>query len=277
MRRALLIVVLCFAAIALAVAPVPAQVTEVPTFQVGENSLWPPDVAAGTDGSFVVIWTELVDFERRAYTRSFSASGASLTFGAPVDTTNDVRQTAISSLPDGTFIAAWHRVDDGASVYGRRLDATGAPLMPAFKVTADDRSLELRSVVGLPAGSVFLWRQRALRMRAYDALDVPRGPEVLLTDIGSSYADAAALPDGGYIVVSADFDDVPSTNGARFYDADGTPRGPAFSLGSEFRPRRVAVSPLGCGKRQYKRANVRLRARSTGSSENAAEVSYLPK
>ena len=79
------------------------------------------------DGSFVVIWTELVDFERRAYTRSFSASGASLTFGAPVDTTNDVRQTAISSLPDGTFIAAWHRVDDGASVYGRRLDCEPAP------------------------------------------------------------------------------------------------------------------------------------------------------
>ncbi len=235
----------CVALLALAAAPAKAQVTEVATFTLGGHSSSPPDVAVGTDGTIVFIWTEFEGGERRALTRRYSTTGEPLALAIPIDSTGAVRETAISVRPDGSLIAAWHLSGGGSALYGRRLDALGAPLAPSFKVTVEDRSAELRTVTGLPSGSFFLWRQRTLRARLYNAVNTATGPEFILDDSASAYADAAALPDGGYIVVADGFNGGPGGNSARLFDGDGTPRGPAVSLGPEFRSHRVAVSPIG--------------------------------
>ncbi len=92
---------LCFAVIAFAGAPASAQITEVETFTVGEHSIYAPDVAVGTNGTVVFIWTE-TEFQsdtQRAVTRRFSAAGIALHAPVEIDATFNVRETAISVRP----------------------------------------------------------------------------------------------------------------------------------------------------------------------------------
>jgi cysteine-rich repeat protein len=232
--------------IAFADGPASAQITEVETFTVGEHSIYAPDVAVGTDGTVVFIWTEpeFQSDKQRAVTRRFSAAGIALHAPVEIDTTFNVRETAISVRPDGTMIAAWHRRNNNSAIYARPLNANGWPLAPSFWVTSDDQLIDLRGVAGLSSESPVLWHDSdGVQARRYNASGTAGADFV--TDASGVYADAARLADGGFIVVWNGLTDPAGPHLARLYDGDGTPRGPAFSLGVEFRPHRVAVSPNG--------------------------------
>ena len=237
MRRAATQLLLSLAVIVVAVAPGPAQVTEVDTFSVGAFSFWPPDVAVGADGTIVFIWTEINGGERHAYTRHYSAAAAPLGSAVVIDDTDDVRETAISARPDGTFVAAWRRHNsNGDSLRGRRLDASGAALGASFGVSLADTFLQFPAVASSSLGSLFLWKQRTLRARAYDPSLAPSGVEFQVEQF-STGGDVAALPDGGFVVVS--------DTAVQLYNGDGSPRGPGSFTGYGIRASRVAVAPGG--------------------------------
>ena len=236
MHRTATQLLLSFAAVVVAALPSPAQVTEVDTFDVGGFASRPPDVAVGSDGTIVFLWTE-GGADAHARTRHYSAAATPLGAAIDVDDTSDVRETALTARPDGTYVAAWHRRNgNGSSVRGRRLDASGAPMAPSFNVTVEDRFLELKAVAGTPTGSLFVWRQLSLRARAFDATGSPLAPEFIVDDFGFG-ADAAALPDGGYAILW--------DAGTRLYNGDGTPRGSGTFAGYGIRPRHIAVAPSG--------------------------------
>jgi cysteine-rich repeat protein len=236
MRRTACSLLLYCATSLTAAIPAAAQVTEVDTFTVGGLSFGTLDVAVGTDGTIVFTWAETVDGERRALIRRYSAAATPLGAAMPIDDTNDVRDTAVGARPDGTFLAAWHRSNHGSTLYLRHLDATGTPLAPAFTASSEDRLInDVFAVTGVPAGALIVWRQFSAHARFYDAADAPRGPAFAVD--GAARADAAALPDGGFIFVSE--------SGVRLYDGDGTPRGPELPIGFDFRPERVATNPNG--------------------------------
>ena len=237
MRRGTTLLLLSLAAVIIGAVPAAAQVTEVDRFDVAGFSFLPPDVAVGADGTIVFIWTEPDGNEHRTATRHFSATGTPLGAGVLVDEMDGVRETGITARPDGTFVAAWHRRStSGSSVYGRRLDAAGAPVGDTWGVTASSSLAALRAVAGTATGSLFIWRQRAVLGRAFDATGSAIAPEFPVLEFGSN-GDAAALPDGGYVVVS----DLT----VRLFDGDGTPRGPATFFGYAVNMRRIAVDPNG--------------------------------
>jgi len=235
--------------VAFAVAPASAQITEVDTFTVYPNhSIYAPDVAVATNGTIVFVWTgtSSPSGDQRASTRRFSAAGTALSSGDSFDTTFGVRETAISVRPDGTMIGAWHRRENNSAIYARPLNSTGGSnfSVPSFWVTSDDQPIDLRGIVGLSSGSVVLWHDKdGVQARLYDAEG--KAGAYLVADDAGLYAHAARLADGGFILVWDGLADPTGAHLARLYDADGTPRGPAFSIGSEFKPQRVAVSPNG--------------------------------
>jgi len=238
MRRGITPFLLSLAFVAVVAVPAAAQVTEVDRFDVAAFSFSPPDVTVGADGTIVFIWAELSGTQKQPATRRFSAAGTPLGPGILVDEMDDVREPAITARPDGTLVAAWHRRNGAqSSVYGRRLDATGAPVGDTFGVTVNSRPVaDLRAVAGTATGSLFVWGQRSLRARAFDATGSAFAPEFIVQDFQQN-GDATALPDGGYVVLSD------LTVG--LYNGDGTPRGPASFYGYAINMHRIAVDPNG--------------------------------
>jgi cysteine-rich repeat protein len=191
-------------------------------------------------------------------THHLSAAGVALGPAVTIDSTNVVRETAITARAVGTFVAGWHRRNgNGSTVYGRRLDASGAPVGVSFSVSVSSAFLDFQGVAGTSSGSMFVWRQHGLRGRVFDSAASPLTPEVLLDDFGF-YTDVAALPDGGYVALW--------DLGVRLYNGDGAPRGPATFTGYAVLPRGVAVDPNG---------NMIIVGIGTGASTNPGGVWIL--
>ena len=99
-----------------------------------------PHIAVLADGSFVITWTSLEQFDADIHGRHFAADGTPLgnrfivRSGPSLDELNwDPRVTA---LADGGFVISWRSELSSDEIYARRYDANAAALGAAFQVNA---------------------------------------------------------------------------------------------------------------------------------------------
>jgi Ca2+-binding RTX toxin-like protein len=104
-----------------------------------------PDVAALTDGRYIVVWDNTTnnDIEGRFVDANGNPIGAAFTIANNAGANDDAR---VAALPDGGFIVTWDTdggviaPEDGGdfAVLARRFDGTGAPAGDLFLVNTGD-------------------------------------------------------------------------------------------------------------------------------------------
>jgi hypothetical protein len=98
---------------------------------------WYPAVAVQPDGGFLVVWESRAD----VYARRFDASGAPAGGEFRVNTYTTGGQggrTRVAADAQGNFVVVWYgEYAGGLRVFGRRLDPTGTPTGPEFRVDAN--------------------------------------------------------------------------------------------------------------------------------------------
>ncbi len=99
-----------------------------------------PKVAVGADGSFVVVWEDILPTGGTVSGRRFDAEGRPRGRRFRLNSTpvGFYFEPAVALAADGSFVAAW----TGDGVTARRFDAAGQPLGPEFRVnttTFDER------------------------------------------------------------------------------------------------------------------------------------------
>jgi hypothetical protein len=128
-------------------------------FRVSPSSTFQefPRLAVGADGSFVVVWEEILSTGgtitgSTVSGRRFGADGRprGRRFRLNSNPAEDPESPSVAVAPDGSFVVAWsgtgrnygHDIDDITDIYARRFDAAGQPLGPDFLVnstTADEQ------------------------------------------------------------------------------------------------------------------------------------------
>ncbi|MCR5864838.1 hypothetical protein [Aquincola sp. J276] len=119
-----------------------------------------PAVAAAADGSFLIVWRSDGQDGSGAgvYGQRFAANGSAQGSEFRVNSYTDGSQYQpdVAALAGGGYIVVWHSdSQDGNSggVYGQRLNASGAPVGPEFRIHADIvGNQHTPSVTALPGG-----------------------------------------------------------------------------------------------------------------------------
>ena len=239
--------------------PSPAQIVEIPTFDVArptlEQYVGGADVALGADGNVLVAYTEWKSGSlnaTKALTVVLAPDGAPLRAPVRVDTEAHVRFVNVAALTDGSYMAALEVGQDRHYLHGRRLasDGTGA----GDELEIDDPNVFSwampTTVAAMSTGSAFLWEQGQAQLwgRLYDTTGIPRGGQFAISEQGGATGfdlDADAMPDGGFVVVWQSGYRENQTS-ARVYRADGQPRGPVLPVDAGIlSDMRIAASPTG--------------------------------
>ncbi|XGA69590.1 hypothetical protein M5524_11035 [Duganella sp. BuS-21] len=219
-----------------------------------------PSVAALSDGGFVVIWDSNPDngfiSDAGAWEvklQRFDADGNKIGLELDVNTTTAGAQRFAQavSLGDGGFLVVWQSPEGGGNatgIYGQRFDASGAKvgteghynttvsgeqLIPTLRAISNDK--QVLTWVGATVDGGF-----GVALQLLDGLGAKLGAEQIIytRPAGSSTASFShAQPAGNGAGQFALAWTVTSTDGnnsvmARFYNADGTPMGPAFVAAS---------------------------------------------
>jgi hypothetical protein len=205
-----------------------------------------PAVAADDLGNFVVVWDS--DGQDGSgpgvFGRRFDSSGVPLGGEFAVATYTTGTQTRPSVAVDGAggFVVAWYGDGPGGfAVFGRRFDASGAPLGPEFPVSTFTTGGQLSPDVAADAAGNFVvawmnYTPRGIRARRFDAAGAPLGAdfEVRTHLTGSaSFPDVDVGRDGGFTVVWTKSSGEPSGGPGAFgrrFDAAGAPEGPQFQI-----------------------------------------------
>jgi cysteine-rich repeat protein len=247
-----------------AARPLPAQVVEVPTFEVASPTVGQfinyTDVATGPDGRVVFIWGEDVyggGIRNAILSRQFAPDGGPLGPPVRVDASGYAFDPAISADTRGGYVAAWERANDHCTwgdptsdmcaVIGRRLDATGRPV--GGELSLDSWFGWPIAVAGLPSGSVFFWEGSStgtsmeFRLFGPDGEILGTSTPTLVEHAVAYYADVKVLPDGDFVTTW--FNDYTHTSWGRISDPAGKPRGASFLLSDRMAVSHAAASPLG--------------------------------
>jgi cysteine-rich repeat protein len=235
-------------------SPSVAQIVVDPTFFVASGIFGQPnphlqdvDVAAGADGSFIVVWGDYsLSYSTPSFrpnhagSRRFDATGRPLGPPIQIDTGGWVYIPRINPDRHGGFITVW---DANNTPTGRILDATGAPTGTDIEIITNVGGANFAlsmTAAALPSGPVFTWSDSyTFWLRRLDASGDRHGGDIAV-DENTYEADAANLPDGGIASVWS------SSGGPsvlRIFSPAGLP-GPKVPVGA-FRSPRVAASPLG--------------------------------
>jgi hypothetical protein len=113
-----------------------------------------PRVAVGADGSFVVVWEEILPTGGTVSGRRFDAEGRPLGRRFRLSSTAVVPSSApaIALAADGSFVAAWSIGDISA----RRFDAAGQPLGPEFRANVTTYEEQSAPQVAMSASGAFV-------------------------------------------------------------------------------------------------------------------------
>ncbi|MEO1686790.1 MAG: hypothetical protein AAFU61_02685, partial [Pseudomonadota bacterium] len=218
-----------------------------------------PDVAATSDGGFVVVWAgDGVDDpgvnDTGIIAQRFNADGS--TNGGEVVINNPVALSqfapSVSAFDDGGYVVAFvSDTGDGASagIRAARVDAAGAVIdettvngLVTGSQSQPDVATRVDPVSGNNAGYVVVWTDPAsdgsnsgVRGRMFDAAGLAVGsdfPVNTSTSGNQSGAAVATLADGGFVVVWTDSNANDGSGSGVYgqrYDASGT------AVGGEFR------------------------------------------
>ena len=234
-----------------------------------------PTATALPDGHFLVAW-ESSDNGDGSNTciraRLFDANGSAVGVDFIVNSTtaNQQLSPAVTALPDGHFVIAWHSLDGGdGSGYGiraRLFNADGSPVSNDFIVNSTTFADQFApSVTGLPDGHfVVAWQSNndsgdgsgtGIRARMFNADGSAVGTDFIVNSTTTNNQVnpiVTALPDGHFVVTwhSGDGGDGSGNSiRGRLFSADGTAAGNDFIVnstgtGSQTNPA-IAVLPDG--------------------------------
>lgn len=157
---------------------------------------------------------------------------------------------SVTALANGTFAVVWiSRGQDGSGdgVYGRIVDATGAPVSDEFRinttVTGNQQAPRVAALEG--NGFVVVWdsfgqdgNKDAIIARRFGDDSTPSGSETIVNETAASWQvapDVTGTPGGGYVVAWQSEDQDGSFAGvyARHFGSDDTPLNSEFRLNVE--------------------------------------------
>ncbi len=156
-----------------------------------------PDLAADADGRFVVVWTKSFVDEIRA--RRYAADGTPLGNEFLVASGEIASSPAVAMASDGRFVVTWvEGVLDGSGsqigthLLARRFGANGAAI-PGVLTVSSPAAPGVQDVAMDSAGNfVITWNDLAREIqayaRSYDATGTPRGPELVVANVGRNPA-----------------------------------------------------------------------------------------
>ncbi|MBM4244372.1 MAG: hypothetical protein FJ148_11230 [Deltaproteobacteria bacterium] len=256
-RAATLAVAVLF--VALPVAHAGAQTDVVAPFSLGGallgTDIGPVDVAAGSDGRFLVVWEEHRSpysyDSRKAVSRLASEAGFPLGPARRVDSSSRVFGPLVGATASG-YVAGWNWIVTGTdyAFFGVHMDAAGAARGRDFRVTLPINSNTVFGTsVGLPSGPAFVWDQSGLWGRILDLEGNLVGGDFLISSTQSGIWRNRAAPtgEGGLVATWLSFyEDPPDALWARIYGPDGQPRTAQFLVTDRgLTGLRAAASPTG--------------------------------
>jgi hypothetical protein len=218
------------------------------------QSQYQPAVTADAAGDFVVAWSSYGQDGKDlgVFGQRYDASGQPRGAEFQVNTEGRFAQSSpsVAANPAGGFIVAWDGyLQDGIGygIFGRRFDATGAPLGPEFQVnTFTTHWLRHSEVACDAAGSfVVIWASVyqdgsdwGVFGQRYDTSGARRGAEFQVNTytLGDQFGwwglAVAAAPGGDFVVAWPSLDQDGSSWGifAQRYDASGARRGLEFQV-----------------------------------------------
>ena len=179
-------------------------------------------IAALTDGGFVVTWTDQDLSGTGVYAQRYSASGAAVggEFRANTAVAGYQDNPTIVGLPDGGFLIGWEDVNGATQ---QRYDANGAAV--GANIALASGSLGPRYGVMVDGSYAALWSvpNSGLFMQTYSAAGAPVSAVTRIGDAASQDLSVAGLPGGGFVATWSD------SNGkhvlAQRFAADGSPVG----------------------------------------------------
>jgi hypothetical protein len=190
----------------------------------------------------VVVWSGGGIFGRR-----FDAAGVAQgdDFQVSTDPGGTQGRPAVSMDAAGNFVVAWqNQGQDGSSagVFGRRFDASGAPLGPEFQVNTFTTGYQWRPAVSAAPGGGFVvaWEgaeqdgsATGVFAQRFDAAGSPLGAELQVntyTFLDQRDPKVAHGPGGGFVVVWDRVGAIGLGVFGRRFDAAGAPQGLEFQV-----------------------------------------------
>lgn len=240
--------------------------------QVNQHTQQDQDAAAvarDATGNFVVVWRSddsgapgPNDDTSGIFGRRYDGNGAPLgdEFLVNAYTTGSQTSPAVASDSDGGFVVVWSSVDgdtgparDHFGIFGRRFDASTAPLADEFQVNTAEGAYEIQpSVARAPQGSfVVAWagvcylpscpdQSHNVLARRFDAAGTALGPEFVVNTftMGTQNYPAVAVDALGAFLVAwtSDLDPAAGPDGSesgvfgRLFDAAGAPSSGEFQV-----------------------------------------------
>ena len=200
-----------------------------------------PAVASRAGGAFTVAWVgwdQSGGHESDVYARRFDADGdpQGPEFLVNDDVYGSQHNPAVAVDRAGGEVFAWSSFSgvqtDGSNVVALRYGPGGTPLHEPVRVNTDSTFGGYGLAVGADDAGNFVvgWAgDHHSLARRFDAIGVPLGGELVAIPGGSNatYTNVAVGPGGNFVVVG---ESGLGGVGARSFDADGTPQGPAFAV-----------------------------------------------
>ena len=200
-----------------AARPANAEV-QVNTYTTGDQ--FSPAVAAGADGTFVVVWRQESGsyFAEPRYDllgRRFSPAGQPL--GEPFVVSPYTSWThslpAIAADAEGNFVVVWRKGtgETDNPIWGRRFDAAGQPRGAPFRIsTGGDYRIDPDVASDAAGNFVVAWGRRwpsstdpaGVHARRFDATGLPLGEELVVATSTSVGAPKVAIDSAGGVLVT---------------------------------------------------------------------------
>jgi hypothetical protein len=225
------------------------------------NLTSPARVASDAAGGFMVVWEGLGPQPYDVFARRYGANGLPLSGEVLVNTHTTGLQVfpSVASGPAGTTVVTWASDHDGDDfgVFGRRFDASGAPVGGEFQVNSYTTGHQFQNAVAMDGSGNFVvvWEGRqqdgtsGIFGQRFAAGGTRLGGEFQLNtpSPGMHERPSVAAAGNGDFVVAWSYRDGGYRILARRFAASGAPRGAEFGVnpGGIVDEPEVAIGPSG--------------------------------
>jgi hypothetical protein len=186
-------------------APVGGE-TRVDTMYADQTYTSDPEVAALSDGGYVITWSlQHSNFSRTypIYARRFAADGTPMGVEQAVNSVSGFEQfqSVVAGLGDGGYVVAWIRIQDGHNdVFARRYTAAGTASGPEQQVSTGDNALYPAIAAVAGGGYVIAWSGANIYARHFTVAGLPAGPQIVVRGGAPWETTITGLADGGYVI-----------------------------------------------------------------------------
>jgi hypothetical protein len=161
-----------------------------------------PSSASGSNGDFVVVWTQGSPAQYDVYGRRFSAAGAPLgtEFRVNTYTTGIQRRPTVGVDDLNRFVVFWQDLQGTPGLFAQRYEADGSPVGTEFRVTSVTGTVnEPRAAVDRSGRFVVTWwgsgagDNEGIFARRFDYTGAPAGADFLVNAYTTGRQESPAL------------------------------------------------------------------------------------